>query len=275
MARTYKASGVSKAVAATTAQTIVFTPGEIEGAGVIAYLISLTENAAGANNDFGALTRVRVKANGVTFIDLTPAHLKAYVQRMSRSNFDIADGDRFLIIPLMDLAAPTWDLQDIQQFPRGAQPTVEITTDNSVAAGTMLIGYIRTTVDPLLWPRLIGTQMNIAASQNQARFTFSTDGVVAGLGINTVGLTNLRAIISGEELIDLPSAGLPAGTTSRGDMLFLSQLLDNVDVDTDPAFLKLNAGLPADSGSSYVLLDTSAAWVGAANELVVYEQLEQ
>jgi hypothetical protein len=273
MARRYSYNGATKAIALTTAQSIVFTASDIASERVVAYHFAMQA----ANNDLGAITRIRMMANGVQIVNVTPAQLRAYMQAFSvGAALKPPTAQQVLTVPLCLLDAPTPEMQDICQFPARSEVQIEITTDNSTAAGYIICGWTETDQAPELYPRLLAQSMNIPASTVNQRFNFQSNGPIRGLCLPTAGLDRARFVLGGQEYLLLPGAAY-LGNANQGDMLLESQSLYGNGVSsagtplTDPVFVRLTGGVPAPVQSSFVELVTQAGWAGVGAELVQYD----
>lgn len=291
MGRIIDYQSAPETIAAST--TVTFTSAKLPGAGVVAYFFGMT----GAGNTFNAIDRIRVKANGVPFIDLSAAQYRAWIQRFTRGRFHYpanaainnlsaagtpVDWRRFTI-PFYFLDREKSEEADVCQFPVGAQPTVEIVFNANAVAGSIYASWAETDVTPLAWPKLYSSQMNIAASQANGRYPFSEDGIIRGFGVETTGNGRFRAVLNGRQIYH--NQGQPANsTTVTEDMMLLeSEALDGgasyaVVAGTaaqdnsieDPAWIKVTTGDNATPGRSFVELTTTAAWSGVTSELGVY-----
>lgn len=264
MARRQDYNGQAKTIAATSVQTLSWTQSEIASAGVVAYHVVMT----GANNDLGAITRIRLTANGQSIFDLTPAQLIAYANFYSGGEILMSTADSRFTIPLAMLQAFGPDRQDVCQFPAGAQVQLDITTDNSTSAGNAFVGWTETNIDAQLYPRLLSSQMNIGASVALGRFNFGETGNVRGLFLPHTGLQTLRAYIGGREVFEGPGPDFLGATT--GDMLAEFARLYGAGQDPAVPFLPVTINEPAPITSSYVELQTGSGWGGTGNELTVY-----
>lgn len=259
----YGRLGGTKVLTNATAETITFHPNEIPSQGVLAYHFTLT----GTNDDYDSLTRIRVKAGGEAIIDCHETHLAAMVQRLSRSNLDYANGDTVFTVPLYVLDAKDRAERYACGFPRGKSATVEIVKDNTGSAGTIACGWTYTTdpADLLLYPMFISQQMNIASSSGPMDIAITQQGLMRGFSINTTGLSALKLVLGGEQILDLDAAHLP-----------VIQQLMNVDADIDPLFIKLEDPIPIDLNRRNVLtVTTTTGWAGITNELGILTLVPQ
>lgn len=255
----------------------------------------------GAGNTFNAIDRIRVKANGVTFYEITSALFRAFVQRFTEGKVcypanqvippppagtaapGVAIDWRRFTIPFCFLDRQKSEEADVCQFPVGSQPTVEIVFNANAVAGTIFAGWTETDVEARCWPKLYSSQMNVPASQSNGRYIFSEDGVVRGFGLETTGLGRVRMVLNGRQVYH--AKGQPANsTTVTEDSMILetehlfggraysvnagTAAVDNSIVD--PSWVKVTAGEDGTPGRSYIELETTAAWSGATSELGLY-----
>lgn len=269
MARWKRFSGVTKPIAGAGAvQTIIFPPNEIESAGICQVQILWT--GANATLTANKVNRVRVRASGQTIVDLTPAFLFAYLQRFTKANFPDLTGDQCLTIPFYLPDAPSEEQADACQFPVGAQMQVEVEFGTAAVAGVALCQFIQTDITPLWTPRIYAAPLNFTAGavRNQ-KYSFAETGVVRGIILDQAGIDRAQLTISGRNAFEAPGrqfAGLtwPTGGLERFEMPY------NGTTATTPAMLTSSLGIPAAYGSSYLTLDTGAAFAGPAAEMGIY-----
>jgi hypothetical protein len=262
--RSFDFYGSARTIVATTVQTLTWTQSEIPSAGVVAYHVEMT----GAGNDLGALTRIRVLFNGQPFIDMTPVQLIAYFNTFGRGVPLLAATDTRFTIPLCLLDAFGPDAQDVSQFPVGGQVQIDLVTDASTADGTAFISWTETNIAPQVFPRILASQMNVAASVALGRFAFGDPGNVRGLFLPHVGLQRFRAVIGGRQVVNAPSLDYLGVATGDG-LAELSRLWGAGQDPTVP-FIPITINEPAPITGSFVELQTGAGWAGVANELCIY-----
>jgi hypothetical protein len=265
MARTYSFSPSLKSFSASSTTTAIWSPAEIDSAGCVAFHIAMN-TTGGTASTINLITRVRVKANGQTVVDCTLDELRAYQERFSpKGNSDDTDG-LFLNIPLNSLDARSDDEGDRCQFMPGASATVEVVIVTGAGqAGTLMLGWTKTTVAPEFFMTLIESNTNVAASTTNGRSPLSGPGFVQGLGLPTQGLNRFRAILSGLEVANIPGSVYNGATAGAlGDLLVAMQsLYENPDTATDTEtyqFIKLNQGLEANPATSWLELTTQSNW---------------
>ncbi len=291
MGRIVDYQAAPETIAAST--TVTFTSAKVPGAGVVMYHFGMT----GAGNTWNAIDRVRVKANGVPFIDISSGLFRAYIQRFTNgrmtypangaiNNLSAAgtavDWRRFTI-PLCFIDREKSEEQDVCQFPVGALPTIEIVFNANAAAGSIYASWTESDQTPMCYPKLYSNQMNIAASNVNGRYPFSEEAVIRGFGLETTGLGRARFVLNGRQIYH--NQGQPAtSATVTEDMMYLeSEQLNggksySVVAGTaaqdnsieDPSWIKVTAGENATPGRSYAELGTLAAWSGVSSELGLY-----
>lgn len=263
MARRVNYNAATKAIAANS--TTVFTLADVPGNKVVAYHFSMT-GAGGVVGGTG-LTRIRVKNNGQAIWDVATAHLEAFIERMSDSNFALTDGTsvRFTL-PFYRLDYPDGaeDAADRWQFPRNGNPTIELVY-GAAGAGTVEIGYTQTDVDGTDVPMLYGSQMNIPASSTNGFFPIGKgDETLWGFSINTLGLSRLQLVVNGEDIIKCDAA------LANGSLIRELQQLNNGATNVNPLFIKLYGNTAPRPGESNIYADTIGTWAGATNEMTLY-----
>lgn len=266
MGRKFKFNGGAKAIALTTAQTVTFTSSDIDSTGVVAYLFSMQP----AGNTVSDIDRVRVRAGSQVLVELTQAQLLAYQQMFSKANtFDATTAQAF-IIPLNLLDAPTPDIQDKCQFPPGTEAQVEIVFLNTTVAGSIMAGWITSDIKPELFMRAYTRTGNVPASTRNFPFPFSDSGIVRAIGFDTRGVDRAECQVSGLPAFLAP--GVAFQGLAWGDMLnekdILSSLLPIAALNY--GFHLIETNVAAANGTSNLLLDTQAAWPGAASEIALY-----
>lgn len=271
--------GSTKTLTAATAQTITWTSSEIPGERVICYHVALRDDdSAGGVNALANVSRIRLSANGSNIINIDSTQLRSYWQSFSAGKIKIPTTAASFSIPLLLLDAPTPDMQDICQFPARSQVQLEIVFLSTVTAGSAFVGWTETSIEPQLFPRILGSAMNIPASVNLQRFNFQENGIVRGIHIPHTGIDRAKFALGAEEFTFLPGPQFMGTDTpaSIGDMLLEAEVLygnglssAGTPLSTD-AFSRISAGLPAPVDGSYIELQTGPDWAGVANEAVIY-----
>lgn len=259
-------SAAPKVTAAST--PVVWTGTEIPANGVVAYHVELT----GAGMTFGDITRIRVKSQGASIIDIDNAHFTAFYQRYSKTNRVLAAADTFFTIPLWIPEVEDEDGDDERgivgadwsQMPRGGAPTVELQIGAGGAAGTALIGYTVSDRAPKFFPVMLGSSLQIAASNANGKYPLFEQGGIKGFSINTTGLDRVKLVQGGVQKFH-----------SDGVLCQAMQDDRNLAVTLNPIFLdvggrNLKGLMSAPAGSSFLELATGAGWAGVTNESVIY-----
>ena len=259
----YSQNKGSKATAASTAETITFTSGDVLGTGVRAYHMNMT----GTAGDLDSLTTLVVKAAGQNIWSAEESHHRAFVQSMAPSNFDEAAGDTRLTIPLYFVDRPKTDNTKFNcGFPNGKAPTLEISKDNTQSgAGTMFMGWTYDDDEsrlPQWYPMFLVQDTNAGASASDAWTPITQKGFIAGFSVETTNLTSMRLQLNGKDVLDLNMA-----------QLLEAQQLGNTDVDTDPIFFRLDEPVP-NSGLSGFYITANASWV-TTDQVGIYSYVPQ
>lgn len=269
-------NGSTKTIAATTAQTLIWSGSDLPGSRVVAYLLAMS----GTTNILTDIDRIRVKARGASIYDMTTAQLRFFTQATSPSNLLQAGTELGLIIPFFDGTRLEEEEQDQSQFPEGETPQVEVVMNTGSAAGTAVMGWILTDQDARYYPRLLSQAHNIAASATNGRMAFSTTGVFRGLSTPITGLNRLKiqaGLVRGRDVEDVQLANV-AGVgwgTGAADMALDSTRWKSGAANTaDPAWHLFKTGGMAAPGRSYIEADTGAGW-SATGEVCVFEQVGQ
>lgn len=308
--RTTDYNSSSKAFVASATNIITFTSSDVPSDRVTRYHFTFTQ-AGSAAVDTSLLTRLRIKSNGVAIWDLSGAFLRAFLFRFSKGNYNLppsaitaaaaaaaavtGNSVRRFTVPFDILDAPTKDAADVCQFPMQSNVTIELTiTTGANQSGAVQCGYTQTDVEQACYSKLLGSQMNIAASAASGRFNIAEDGIIEGIGINTLGLSRLKIVLNGQQVFH--ASGPVTSVTTDGAQLSESMIWESQQLDcpfstllsatvgtstlvlsdstiNDPIFVDLHCGMNASPGSSYIELQTSgvgSTWGGVSNECVIY-----
>jgi len=285
----YNAAG--KTIAAST--TVTFTSSDVPSSGVVAYHFGMT----GAGNTFNAIDRIRVKANGIVFYDITSALYRSFIERWTNgqtrypanqviNNLSAAgtpvDWRRFTV-PFCMLDYEKHEEADVVQFPVGSNVTIEIVFNANAGAGSMFCAWTETDVHPRAYPKLYSSQMNIAASNTNARYPFSEDGVIRGFGVETTGLGRARLVANGRQIYHAQGQPANSTTVTEDDLVLETEQVFGLPTPAvaagtaaqdssiqDPTWVKIQAGETGSSGRTYFECATTAAWSGATSELGIY-----
>lgn len=245
----------TKVTAAST--TITFTSADFDPTGVV----KLTFLFTGAGMTVGDISRIRIKNGGKTSHDMSLAEFQAWYQKYyaiapvaADTTFDIP----FHLPP--DLAGGNEDAADVCQMIPGGQPAVEIVIGAGGAAGTIQMGWVKTTVKQSHYPCLLGSAMSIAASATSAHFPLSEDGAIVGFTFPTTGATRINLTLANIKRVNIEGTALFAQLAKER----------NSQVVTDPIAYHVGGGQNAPAGSSFFELDSAGGWAGTANECCLY-----
>lgn len=253
----------AKATTSTTAETITFGSGDIPGSGVTQYSFDMT----GTNQDFDSLDAVRVKAGGVSIVDLNELQLAALIQRSGKKAGPGATATRFTI-PLYALGSYEEGL-DIPRydcgFPQGMAPTCEIDKDNTASVGTIFASYAQSMAPFRFYPMHIRQQNNNAASPSNASSPLTQKGFLRGITFpRTTSITSVRVVVAGQELLNLRGpALLEIQEHDQGGTVTL-----NETILFEPPFL------PMTPGNSLIFWTGDSSWA-ATDQFVVHSFVPQ
>jgi hypothetical protein len=264
MARKASFQGSAKTVTVTAVQTIVFTPTDIESAGCVQLMFAWT----GAGNTNADIDRVRVRAGGDIIVDVPFADLQAYQQRFSKNNTANAGAGTAFSIPLNFLDAPTQEAQDKCQFPPNREIQVEVVTLNTTVAGTLFCGWKQTDVPAEFYMRYYSSQLNIGTSVRNGKFPFAEGGIIRGFTLPVAGIDRAELVVSDRSAWRL--SGAQFGGVASGDLFTEKDFFDDGSTVTTRRCSSVDLGLPAAAGSSYLVMDTGAAWSGVTESGSIY-----
>jgi hypothetical protein len=264
VSRRYDFNGAGVPIQATSAQSLVFTQADIPSEQVVALHFVFQ----GAGNDLGMVERIRVTANGSSIINCDRPSLIAWVNTFSRDKALMQATDTRFTVPLnlMDAFGP--DAQDVCQFPRQAAIQIELQTDSTTGAGRCFCGWTETDIDGQLFPKLLGSQMNIPASAANARWNFGDAGIVKGIYFDHAGLQRAKVTVGGRQAIEGPSLDYQGVVT--GDMLAEFMRLEGAGQNPTVPMQRIDLEVPAPISSSYVELETGGGWGGVSEEATLY-----
>lgn len=267
--RRWDFNGATKTIAATTAQTLVWSGNDLPARNLVALCLVIQNTG----NTLADLTRFRVKAGGQTIVDLTTTQLRAFLEQHSPANSVVATSAAHILIPFFDGREPYEELADRQQAPVGDPLSVEVTTNTGTAAGTAIMGWATTDQPAERFPRYLSQAHQIPQNATNGRLAFNTPGTLRGLCVPLAGVKRLRVVASGEQLWN--TTGADTGTAS-GDMILEANRWSGALASvTSDAWLKFPPAIMARPGSSYVELDTDGTnWV-AAGEIAIYDTIPQ
>lgn len=266
MGRVVSFQGGSKAVAPSATQTIVFTPQDLESAGLVNLMFAWGGTTVNTN---AVIDRVRVRAGGDLLFDCTFAELQAYQQAYSKRMVGDLAANVFFNIPLHMMDAPREEDQDLCQFPPNREIQVEVVCTTGAGAGmTLTAGWVLSDVPPALYPRYYSQVLNFAAIANNQRFPFVEAGIIRGVTFAVAGISRAELFISGKSAFRLPGPVF-SGATGAGDLLAQQDYFTNGLTQTTRTHKKVHLNLPASPGNSYLLMDTNG-FAGTAEPMAIY-----
>lgn len=251
-----------KAIAANT--PVFFTSSEIPSDGLLMLHFGMT-GAGGILGGTG-LTRCKVRADGDVIIDILSTHLIAFLQSAAPSHPTLTNGvaTRFTL-PFNLLTAPTRMARDTCQFPLGKAISVELQF-GAAGAGTVVVGATYTEdVEPTMYPRLYGNQINVTGATTSGNYPISEPGEIRALVLNTTNLNRAQVVLGKEYVQDLLNTSNLAAEYDQLEQ----PLVNTVAALIDPRCFLIDSGRSAPSGSSRLQLDVGAGW-GATNELTIW-----
>lgn len=248
-------SSSSKVTAASG--TVKFDETDIPIPGLIAVHLGF----AGAGMTAGDIGRIKMKADGTEFINITWEQYKATMQRFDEDHTPPADTDTEVTLNLNHWWIDDDEgLADLSQFPRNASKlSLELVLDAGAAAGTCTAGYTITDVKPLYFPFWYSNSSAWAAADaTNKKYPFNEPGLIKALQFPSAGLLRLRGVFVGvgqrfnadaQRLKQMALNGVAAGTP----------LADPLCIDIGGP--RLESAVSAPQGS-YLEGDTAAAtWV--------------
>ena len=259
--------GSSKTIANLVVQTLVFTPQDLESAGLVQLMFATT---GAANTASVVADRIRVRAGGDVIIDCSWAQMQAFQQRWSNRFVANADADTTFSIPLNFLDAPrgmTGEQQDRCQFPPNREIQVELTTTAAAVTGTIMAGWKQTDRPAECFQRYYSSVLNIPGSATNARYNFAEPGILRGLTLPQANISRAELYVSDRQAWRLPGPTFAGGTST--DLLSQKDFFEDGVTETATKHHSVDLGIPAAAGSSYLLLDTAAGW-STANEGAFY-----
>jgi hypothetical protein len=244
----------TETVAAATLQTITFSDAVLPQGGIQDLFIVTT----GVNNHLGsAIDLVRVKLNGVAWIDLPALQLRALIEALAPANTVPPSGTLRFTIPC---SLPRFQLpafRGLIGIPFGARTSVEIQFNAANAsAGTAQANWRMLSGPPTHMMRAIQSTTQVAANSTSARIEIKTGlDPVVGFTLPLVGsggITRCRIVqmVDGQEnqIVHAAQGGL-----------IESQFLENPVSVTSAIFLRLPDGPYVMPPGSYIEVDTGAS----------------
>lgn len=242
--------GTLKATTATTAETMTFLPDEITSQNVTEFVLNTV------TVQYQHLTRFRIKLNGFTISNFTPAVLSGIWRRFSKWD-QPATTAVVACLPCHALTYPDDPMLRTMALPPGAY-TVEVDKNATPAAGTMGIGW-RSNDNPAvkMYLSIFSEAANVAAS------------TTVELPVRKAGL--LRGVVLPEcapaylDDYQLLWRGRPLISNSGAGLLALECMEGGVVQTTAYVYVPLRDPVPA--SECVQRLTTGASWAGVTNEI--------
>lgn len=269
--RIFDFNGSSKAIANAVAQTITFTSSDIPGDNVVAYHL-ITDPTNNSAIDFSTIT---LKAGGSPIWSLTGIQLRNFIEATSRGNYATADAAQGLTLPLYDMLASSYDEADLQQFPKGQLPTLEIGLASTTVTGSIVCGWTMTDQPAAWYPRMLSQAHGIpVAVQSNARMPFTSLFDFRGFSVPTAGLIRAKCTVGGVQLLNLQG---PARAVTSGSMIQQATRDTGVFTIADPiwtCFRNSRQPIIGGSGNTYVELDLDGTQA-AGGAICIYDRVRQ
>jgi len=268
--------GDGRPITNTTAQVVSFSEG-LPSTGVVAFHFWTT----GALNTFANITgggNVNVLADSDLIYSVNPTHLRKWSGRFTQGNYLPATTVTAFSLWFNFVDIVDDDAADNCQFPRGAVPTIQFSTNATVVTGSMFCAWTISDQPASFFPRLFSQPMNIAANQVNAPFPIkSRGGLARGYVVDTVGLDKITMKLGGFQPVDMAGPGYL--DAANGDVL-----RETEQIECDSTLTGVHAGrlpqVPIPGGTSEVVLTTHTGgaggnWAGATNPLTLWTQDSQ
>jgi len=285
MARWIDYNPGTKAVAAASTAPIVWPandiPGSARGVGNLVGLSFAFEQAAGSALTVAKIARLRVKASGNLIVDVSGAHLRAFLGRFSPANAVPSGTGQAFSVWFNALDMDDDDQADQCGFPYQTVPTVELTMDGTqTGAGLCTLAHIFSDVEAHKYATLIGQPMGVAAAQVSANYPLNETGQIRGIGLPSTGLTRARLILGGRQWINcIGPGGAASATAVLGDLARETQQVELDQTLLTDTFYRIPM-VQAPQGSRIELTTGPAAgnvsnWAGIANEIAIWALHDQ
>lgn len=258
-----------------TAQQVIFNASDCYSDKVVAIHLGIVNVGAGTGHDLDRITNVLVLAGGVPIINCTLTQLRALIQRFSPSNEDplATANSNYLTIPFNISDDEDFDRADRCQFPLGANMQIVLTlaVAGSTGSGRIMLGYTFTDQPGTHYPIFLSQQLGIsaaAASSNAVgAFSFNEPGQIRAVVIPTTGLAQLRIVLNGDQIYNLPGPGSLAAATN---LVQEAEAFFNGTAILDPMCVSTPAGRNGAQAKTFLEVTTASTWAGTANEAAIY-----
>jgi hypothetical protein len=223
-------------------------------------IVAIHFDLSGSGNTTSNLTRIRLRANGLTYVDVTYTELRAYFAGSAWSSLDWGASATRFTIPLHIL-----DFFDEDSADQSAAPLFHNLQVDLAYGGTAMttpltfIGWTLSDVMPVFAPTIIGRPHNYGASFTNAKLNLAEGGFLRTLLLpnQANGYTRWRFVVNSEQRL----AGRPGILEGANDYR------DAGPVATSFLTHKF-VGMPTvPPGGSYIEFDSGSG--GAATDEIV------
>lgn len=163
-------------------------------------LINVQFGFTGAGMTVGDIARIKCKADGTEFINITWEQYKSALQRYDEDHTPPADADTQFTLNFNHWWIDDDEgIADLSQFPRNASKlSIELVLDAGAAAGTCTAGYTISDVKPLYYPFWYSNSSGWAsATATNKKYPFNEPGLIKALQFPSAGLSRLRGVFVG------------------------------------------------------------------------------
>ena len=172
-------------------------------------LVALQAGTTGANNGLNTptvgITSFRCKARGVTFIDVTPAQWRVFLESCTPNNFTPSTELRWPIPFHLD-GRGAYDYRI--GVPAGIPVALEVVGDANFSTGTLVIGHETTPMPIKYFPRFVQRGTGINSAVTSAIIALNAPGqIVTGvwLNVDTNQVSAARLVLDGVEVFNFSS----------------------------------------------------------------------
>lgn len=246
----------------TVSQVLTFSQNDIPFPTKGASIVALHFDLSGAGNTLANILRIRMRANGLSYWDLTPTELRAYYAAFALSSLDFGASGTSFTLPFYLVDVEDEDAADRVAAPLNHNLQVDLAYGaTAMTAPATFIGWTISDVDPIFAPTLIARPTNYAASQTNAKVNLAEGGFMRALLLpnQSTGYTRWRVVSNAEQRY----AGRPAIIQGANDYHDARTLA--------ASFISAKfVGMPTvPPGGSYVEFD-SGAGAAVTDELIAH-----
>jgi hypothetical protein len=242
--------------------TLTFSQNDIPFPQKGSSIVALHFDLSGAGNTLANITRIRLRANGLTYWDITPTELRTYYSAFANDSLDWGASSTRFSMPLCLIDVEDEDAADRVAAPLNHNLQVDLAYGaTAMTTPATFIGWTTSDVDPIFAPTLIGRPTNYAASQTNAKVNLAEGGFLRAMLLpnQATGYVRWRIVSNAEQRY----AGRPAIIQGANDYHDTGALA--------ASFISAKfVGMPTvPPGGSYVEFD-SGAGAAATDEIVAH-----